>query len=220
MTKSYPKKLKGFTLLEILIGTAIFATVMVITTGVVSNSAGFQTKLRTIREISNEGQQIADQISQSVRETNGDFSLGNLTYQQGIALYNCSSGSAVPIISTVLLTDAVKPDTLVTFSKNKGKYQIYGFRDDKIVYEETNGFTNVCDEVTSMMSSVSGSVISNSNYSYSLSFAGFAPDSTVTDQKAYLTFNILVSSKNYDALLPNERAKIEIKSSVVSRISH
>jgi prepilin-type N-terminal cleavage/methylation domain-containing protein len=57
----------GFTLLEILIATGIFAIVMVITVGIVSQSAGFQSKIRAQRQTYEEVRRLSDQISQDIR---------------------------------------------------------------------------------------------------------------------------------------------------------
>jgi prepilin-type N-terminal cleavage/methylation domain-containing protein len=61
------QKSKAFTLLEILIATGIFAIVMVITVGIVSQSAGFQSKIRAQRQTYEEARRLSDQISQDIR---------------------------------------------------------------------------------------------------------------------------------------------------------
>jgi len=63
-------KQKGFTLIEILVATTIFALVMVITTGVVSRSSAFNSKLRVQRQIQEEILRIADMITRDIRSAN------------------------------------------------------------------------------------------------------------------------------------------------------
>lgn len=93
------KKYSGFTLIEILIGTLIFAAVMVMTTGAVGQSVGYQSKVRAIRQTSAESRRLAEMISRDVREARGDFTVAytdstgsqKAEYDSGLALFNCSA---------------------------------------------------------------------------------------------------------------------------------
>ncbi|PIS07830.1 hypothetical protein COT78_01165 [Candidatus Berkelbacteria bacterium CG10_big_fil_rev_8_21_14_0_10_43_13] len=66
---------KAFTLLEVLIATSIFAVVMIMTTGVISQSTAYQTKTKTLRDASEETARIADAISRDLKAASGSFTL-------------------------------------------------------------------------------------------------------------------------------------------------
>lgn len=151
---------KGFTLIEILIATTIFATIMVMTTGVVAESSGYQMKLKAVRGVSEESRRLADLITRDIRSANtGGIikanytgSSGNrtytLNYQQGLALFNCNDSSCysrhfrggTPDSSNAAPsnyssgTSSLKANTLVIFrAKGDGttEYKIYQNWDSK-----------------------------------------------------------------------------------------
>jgi prepilin-type N-terminal cleavage/methylation domain-containing protein len=109
---------KAFTLLEILIATAIFSTVMVLTTGIISQSSGSQTKLKANREASEESRHLADLISRDIRTAEGSFrvKMSYLTtttddyyeFRNGIAFFNCATTgtyTCVPAYTDFVSTD-------------------------------------------------------------------------------------------------------------------
>ena len=89
---------KAFTLLEILIATAIFSSVMVLTSGIISQSSGSQTKLKANREVSEESRHLADLISRDIRTAEGSFTAkihntdtNYYEFRNGIALFSCAT---------------------------------------------------------------------------------------------------------------------------------
>lgn len=155
------KKYSAFTLIEILIGTMIFAVVMVITTGVVGQSVGYQSKIRAIRQTSQESRRIAEMITNDVREANGEFSIQytdtatgapkTVEYDSGLALFGCtesncsvltestngSNADYVTAIDVVPLSAAKSVNTIVVKSENKIKvYVFYRNRAQAIYYHE------------------------------------------------------------------------------------
>lgn len=93
--KLYEKKLRGYTILEMLIATAIFAVVMVLATSIVAQSVAYQSKIKAMRATSNEARKTADYINNSIRQANiegtvtPDSSTPTAVYKSGIALFDC-----------------------------------------------------------------------------------------------------------------------------------
>lgn len=67
---------KGFTLIELLIATSIFATVMVLALATFSWAASYNTKLKEIRNVTNDGKYIISEIAKDVRLANGSATGG------------------------------------------------------------------------------------------------------------------------------------------------
>ena len=96
-------KPKAFTLLEILIATSIFALIMIITTGVIVQSAGFRSKLKVMRSSTGLVRQLADRISKDIQEKKApvtiiygiDTGLESAIYDQGAALFNCDDSGLI-----------------------------------------------------------------------------------------------------------------------------
>jgi len=88
---------RAFTLLETLIATSIFAIVMVLSTGIVAQSAGYQRKIEVTRKVSEESRRLAEMISADLRIANAEGtvkakesgSYPAYTYKNGVALLNC-----------------------------------------------------------------------------------------------------------------------------------
>ena len=85
---------QAFTLLEVLIATSIFAVVMVMTTGVIAQSTGYQTKTKVLRDVSEEAGRISDAISRDLKTASGSFSVTD------------SSGTSRQFKNGLALTDA------------------------------------------------------------------------------------------------------------------
>lgn len=100
MNRKMSKK-KGFTLLEILIATVIFAAVMTITTGVVAQSAGFQMKLREVRRVSEETRRINDLLITNIKNAGAEGIVTadqdkvetTKTFMKGLVLFDCFAES-------------------------------------------------------------------------------------------------------------------------------
>ena len=90
---------EGFTLIEILIATAIFAMIMVITAATFSWAVAYNGKLREMRATSRSGMLIAEDISSETRLANG--SIANSRY--GPNWYKNYTGSDIRSGEIVLL---------------------------------------------------------------------------------------------------------------------
>ncbi|OQA04137.1 MAG: hypothetical protein BWY68_00497 [bacterium ADurb.Bin400] len=91
-----PRK-KAFTLLEVLIAATIFATIMTMATGTVSQARSFQSRLARSREVSEDVRRIADLVTREVRETRGGMWLRVIDkdYYRGMVLFNCDLAANV-----------------------------------------------------------------------------------------------------------------------------
>lgn len=95
------KKIKAFTLIEVLLATAIFATILVMTTAVVGQSSTYRTKLIEERKAGEAVRAAADMLSTDLRAKtvpgtlryyDSDFGDPSVTYEfkSGIAELFCS----------------------------------------------------------------------------------------------------------------------------------
>lgn len=69
---------KGFTLMEVLVATAIFAVIMVIVTATVAQTSSYRTKLKAMRETSEETRRLADMITRDVRSANKPINVDSI----------------------------------------------------------------------------------------------------------------------------------------------
>lgn len=104
---------KAFTLLEILIGTAIFAAVMVLTTGIVAQSAGYQTKIKEMRRVLQIQKSLSESLSTDIQQASlpftvklnsdpapdGGIEVGEYQYKNGVGIFK-----AVPNFSYTVRT--------------------------------------------------------------------------------------------------------------------
>jgi prepilin-type N-terminal cleavage/methylation domain-containing protein len=112
------KKNRAFTLIEVLIATAIFAIAMIMTTGIVSQSVSYQTKLHEIRVTANASRKIADMISRDIRDANAEGTINvyddaadptshySLTAKDGVAILVCRNTSTTERCNLIAYTVA------------------------------------------------------------------------------------------------------------------
>lgn len=62
---------KGFTLIELLIAATIFVIIMVIVTGTFTWTASYNSKLREMRRVTQDGRKVIEQLSREIRLANG-----------------------------------------------------------------------------------------------------------------------------------------------------
>lgn len=99
---------RGFTLIEILIALSIFSVVLMMTTGIVGQSAGFQSKIEAQKETFQATRSINDMIATDIRSANtgGEIeadvnidpspilSRQSKTYPSGLAVFDCKTVGA------------------------------------------------------------------------------------------------------------------------------
>lgn len=153
------KKLRAFTLLEILIATGIFSTILVLATGIVGQSASNQEKLKAERLVTDQTTEIASELSQAVRDADSvgkvviDKTVPGIAYPYGMALFNCISVCS-PINDTgrgVYAADKPVSDsanTMIIFRKNSAgvienlifnSYYAAANKTSRILYRKVSG---------------------------------------------------------------------------------
>lgn len=143
----------GFTLLEILIASAIFASVLIFTTATIAQGSTFQGKLRTMREVNFEAKKIADQITRDVREANSritvkDGSNDLRSFRNGVAIlcfYNSwdiykhknsdvgDNPTNYPDPVNVRNRRSYDTNVLITAKDGKAKIYVSGFHEEEMI---------------------------------------------------------------------------------------
>ncbi|HOX41478.1 MAG TPA: type II secretion system protein [bacterium] len=224
------KKAKGFTLLEILIALFIFSGVLVLTTGIVGQSSGYQSKIGAIRAANQELQKVADMITNDIRLANTEGKIGSTTYTSGIAMFYCgSTNCTTSYLGTGFALDpaqsgAKKANTLVVFNKKEDaiKATVYQAKDNKVYYENnisTLDASYLRDFLSKNPVKIAGAETSSNidtENDVTLNFAGIAP-TTAQTQQAYVSFWINAKTRGHDTLPPNSRTNQTIRSLVAAR---
>jgi len=234
----------GFTLIEILIATAIFSLLMVITSGIVAESSGYQAKIKALRSVSMETRKIADFISSEVRSANGSGTINytnisgaeSITYSSSLAIFSCDINYCDPVHlkdADILAPGFAKADrtnlngnTLITFVKENGVTSahilVYKSTDEgKLYFEKVGGEVNLNSIVSLMTESdvYSGKDETDGmGVGVAVNFGGFAPAKSDTHQRhSYVTFLASAKTRGYDTLASAQRATASIRSMVVLR---
>lgn len=188
-TKNYRLETRhAFTLLELLIASTIFAIVMMMALGAITDSANYLAKLKAMRVSSEESRRIADILGEDIKKANTELSVTyddgtsypNTLYKSGIALFSCDSATAkctpqhselASISTSDSLASEFKANTLVLAEKdNSGNlvYKVYynfvdSVSNDKMLYyNEVTGQTNL-DLINSDNIKKDGNEISGGN---------------------------------------------------------
>ena len=232
----------AFTLIEILIATAIFALLMVVTSGIVAESSGYQAKIKALRNASIETRKVADFISNEVRSANGSGTInyensGGLkskTYSSSLAIFACDTENCDPVhLDDTGALGFAKADrtnlqgnVLITFAKEDNIVHAhilaYNSADEgKLYLKNVSGDFNLNDEFGSMGEDdlCSGkSVTDETGVGLAVNFGGFAPATDDSHLRhPYVTFLASAKTWGYDDLAPVQRATASIRSMVVIR---
>lgn len=207
MTNRLTNNRSGFTLIELLIASTIFTTVMVISMGIISEIVALQTKLRVMRESTNNAKMLSDMITRDIHSAKGtpSVTLFGTSYSSGLALFNCAAGSCTPA------TDAgASANTIIAFSSDK--FTSYYFdNDNKVHYREGAAAPNLT-ELTSATS-----IVPN-NYLVFAGLSGYAPAKDTQKIQPYLNFKITVETPDYNSSQnASRKARAVIQSTVTSR---
>ncbi len=138
--------LNGFTLLEVLIATAIFAVVMVMTTGVLAQTTSYQTKTKNLRDVSEEAGRISDAISRDLKMASGSFTVYDTT-TGGAAFHLFKSGVALVDADGKFLSTYTTPASIPTtdsFTTYLASAVIINLESQKqiVIYESHAGAPN------------------------------------------------------------------------------
>lgn len=239
LNKNSIVKRKGFTLIEILIATTIFATVMIIAVATISSAVDYRTKLRELRRTSEDTQKIADIITKDVREAKGNSNGVNIlgsSFTKGTVMLLC--GYSACNLKNDNPANTENANTLITFSENS--YSVITSIDGIAYYKrETAALPNIstADNMITFWRGIVGynplgariknNIINQTgeiqDYETSITLNGFAGSSD-TDQSKYqqhfVRFLIHSETKDFASKLPGGRAKADIKSTITLRNYH
>lgn len=219
----------AFTLIEILIASAIFATIMVMTAGIISQSSTYQEKIKAMRETADDTRKLADAITGNVRSAKGETTVRfeNNDYSSGVIMLFCDTKVCKAVNNTTAESGAA--NTLVTFSKDSYKV-IYAFGDPNVnarVYALSSaagatpavsipGLLNNAAGFVSTMTAAD-KLTTRSGYASSLVLNGFAPFDGKWNSQPYVKFTLVSKTPNYDSAPVTRRAIITLQSSVALR---
>lgn len=142
---------KAFTLIEILIATAIFALVMIIVVAIFSWAAGYNNRLKETRRVGQEVRTAMDDLTKNIRLANGsgkltlsstliDQSIGEITFLRCSGTVNSLNSSCVTRMGSVTPfrymnnitatnTDptgsAINSNAILILNKDQGKAILY-----------------------------------------------------------------------------------------------
>ncbi|MEK7096352.1 MAG: type II secretion system protein [Patescibacteria group bacterium] len=230
---------KGFTLIEILIATTIFATVMLIAVAIISSSVDYRTKLRELRRTSEDTTKIADIITQDIREAKGNtkgVTVAGSVFTKGVVTLLCDPGSCT--LENDGSANIKAANTLITFSENSysittGFEGIAYYKKENValagvstaagvlaLWRNTVGFNQTSSRTQLNIINQNGDV---QDFETTIAFNGFAGSTgfeTSKYQQHFIRFLVYSETKDYDQKLPGGRAKAQIKSSVALRNYH
>ena len=192
--KTLQNRSAGFTLLEVLIASSIFAMIMILVVGVIAQTSSYQSKINSMRSVSEETRRLADQITRDVRAANGLVTVktssvdAGKTYKNGIAFFDCDTTTlvctkkyeAIPYANYLATGSPVVANTLVLVSG--GQYQIYwsyiktgGAK--KIYYFTGSGTTLTLFGVGGILTGRADTQVISSNET-TVNLAGYGPADT------------------------------------------
>jgi len=232
---------KGFTLLEVLIASALFAMVMLLTTGTIASSSSYQGKLKAMREANEETRRMAGLVTEDVRSANSSLTITALVsgvstqrkFKNGLALLNCNAATctfANNALPSGNINDGtplpasgstVNANTLIISTKDKIKVYVSS-TDNKTIYYASLPVSSISSAniiairvSTNIINSVSGGASINE---MAINFGGYCPDDGSANHfQPYVQFFITSRTMDFDNLSKNQRALAQIKSTVTSR---
>ncbi|MEI8143179.1 MAG: prepilin-type N-terminal cleavage/methylation domain-containing protein [Candidatus Berkelbacteria bacterium] len=210
---------RAFTLIEILISTAIFAMVALVANVVVAQSVGYITLLSEVRTTSQDAAKVAESITADFRAANAPITVGSNNFKNGFVSLKC--GASPQVISSGDFTLNTGVDTLYFFSKTAGntfRYSLYKIVGDDLLFGQGNATSG--DKPVSEICNIPPSKILSSDNTVAMgSWSGHNKDANILagTKQSYLNFEIQVKSKDYNKKLDAERAFTSIRSSVTAR---
>jgi|GEM_PF-2395095 len=260
---------KGFTLIEILIALSIFSVVLMMTTSIVGQSAGFQSKIEAQKDTFQATRAISDMMATDIRSANiggeigADVNLdpspilsrGLKNYTSGLAIFDCkmigtddkclfvhfqdTDNGQESVMSNHVdaglsqTTADYKGNTIVIEKKvpNTGNKQIvvynlfagdlYRFTfpsaaSPAIPASASFELTDNLWQIRQDTNKINESALEIKEFK----IGGYAPDEQgMLDfpLQPYVSYHLMIQSKNYETLLPVFRGQSEIVTTVTSR---
>lgn len=233
---------KGFTLLELLIASSIFAIVMLITTATFSWASSYNNKLSEMRKTSLTARKVMEMLSQDIRMANGDIKLfrggapGSPWISGEVVLLRCSDlsvASCIPNTSLQNNADIIfnqDNNALLITQKDRERVVLYMSRDDGVVSRsevEYDSRYDVDSPDPGLRLGVGlpwGAAGATSNISsigtdVTIQFAGYTPkvENATRKQQPFVKIRLVAQSENYDDLASAFRSRIELQTSVTTR---
>ena len=103
---------------ELLVAAAIFALIMIMVVGTFSWAAGYNSKLKSVRQIGNSGRKIMSDLSRDIRLANGKIIIGTIEYGE-IVIINCNLYNKDPA-GCLIAQNSTNPDEAIPISSNPG----------------------------------------------------------------------------------------------------
>lgn len=209
--------------MEVLVAASIFAIVMVMTTGVLGQSSTYDSKIKKMRETSEESRRLADMITRDVKlarkqiviendfvslapgDNCADDNFGDKTIKSGIAIL---AGRSNDFCLEYIDYDGLNPNA-ASFGQYDSRMLIIGGDDTYKIYYSKEGtvyYRNDIPTETTLTPNILLNEIPNSNYAVTSSeyksyvgFGGFAPieDAKLKIQPS-VKFLITVKEQGYD----------------------
>ncbi len=221
---------KGFTLIEVLIAATIFAMIMVMVVGIFSWASSYNSKLREMRKMNQDGRKIVNMISDDIRQANGSVSivLGFSTVSIGeLAVLNCANLNSCTVDSSYLsdidnnidLESAPYNNGLLIINNKDDKAVFYleynnnVIRSEKTIAELNLGFY----EITPLPVDAEDYYINNNGVDVKLGFAGYTPLIDGREAQPCVKIKMLAETEDYDNVHKTFRANLNLETTVSSR---
>lgn len=226
--------LKGFTLIEILIASTIFALILVMATATFSMTSSYNSKISATRNAISSARDAQIKISDDVRLSNGsakvklsDSAIEEPVTVKDVFLITLDSSGAftgVNFATTAVVTAA--PDygsapnyALGVVQKSKGNIIIYRPVFDGTNYslyrQEISGNWNGATNINIALRS-NDPKINAKDVSINVKLSGYTRVENRV-QQPYVNVYIQCRTTNYNSLLPAYRSQVEMRTSVESR---
>ena len=233
---------KGFTLIEILIATAIFATVMIIVVATFSWAAGYNNRLKETRRVGQEVRSAMDQLTSNIRLANGagKVTIGTATYDVGeITLMLCTTSSnsscsivyqnqagrykndlaattnpegTNPISNAILILKANSKEAILYRSVLVSNNNYKLTMAAKGSISNFNNLSLTGDFLASETTSLQPSEMSMQVY-----FGGYCGTKLARTQQPYAEIYMIGKTLNYDKLQPIARSRFHLKTTIETR---
>ena len=233
---------KAFTLIEILVATAIFAMMMVIVVGTFSWTANYNGKLHETRRVAQNGRLVASDVVTNVRLANGTVNISASAKIGEITLFFCPSAALTsckivgndkpiryksPWDAGDLVPTAFQSNAILILQKDQNKAVFYrtdlasGSTVNYRLTKQEKSFTDWDGTLTlATIFSPSGSVadgLNETTVSEAVYFGGYGPDKTSRLEQPFVEFYLLSQTLDYNKTSVNLRSKFILKTSAESR---
>ena len=227
------KTRKGFSLIELLVATTIFALALVIAFGAFTLTLGNQSFVQANADVNTEGDRIARQLSDDIINANGvgAATVGLTTYDNIKSLiflnndgYIIGSGIGGYGNGICYYREQTSCDrtanTLILYYKNPDKVKVYYW--DHIhgnLWSKSNNDSSILiTDFNTFRLSITDRVNSDKVEVNRFSLTGATCSSAQCNQQPFAGIDLGVRTKSYDSKPPAKRAKFYIQTRVESRI--